>query len=275
METIHDIVFGFSKGNQVLAQLKKTGIKLRVADGLQGDRLVALEITESHPSWGLVKDLVETYGASDSTEIRFSDDEILASAWVELECSFYQGYPQPEKTWLRESPNYQNYCPKCGTHQQVGSFFLKKEPYLRTTDFMSLFWTSAIFGKYAVFDSLATHQIRGYQKVDALLQKTKLPSTMVAQLMPTTIAKPGFVVTDRLTGVICATCGITKYLPLKKVKLRLQQMFLPEDVDILATYEWFGDGGMAFRKILVSKQVAKLAIGQKWKGIRLKVVELI
>lgn len=275
METIHDIVFGFSKGNQVLAQLKETGIKLRVASGLQGDHLVALEISESHPSWSLVQVLVETYKASDSIEIRFSDDEILASEWVELGCFFYQGYPQPEKKWLREFPNYQNYCSKCGTHQQVGSFFLKKEPYLRANDFMSLFWTSAIFGKHAVFDSLATHQIRGYEKVDALLQKTKFSSTVVAQLMPTTVAKPGLVVTDELTGVTCATCGIIKYLPLKREKLRLQQTFLPEDVDILATHEWFGDGSMAYREMLVSNRFARLATKNGWKGIRFKVVELV
>jgi hypothetical protein len=275
METVHDIVFGFGKGNQVLAQLKETGIKLRVASGFQGDHLVALEISESHPSWGLVKSLVETYQASDLTEIRFSDDEILEAEWVELGCTFYQGYPQPEKSWLRESPNYQNYCLECGTHQQIGSFFLKKEPNLRANDFMSLFWTSAIFGKLAVFDSLVTHQIRGYQKVDALLQKTNLPSTVVAQLMPTIVAKPGLVVPDILTGVTCPTCGITKYLPLKKGVMRLRQKLLPEGADIFATHEWFGDGGMAFHEILISQRVAKLAISQKWKGIRLKVVESI
>lgn len=273
MEILHR--FTFSGSSELIRQLESLSVKFEKTDGLHGNFLITFEISESESIWLDIERLAETFGAADLMSTVFSCEEILEAQWLTIERTHYQGYPQPEKIWLREHPNYQDYCPQCGTHKQVGSFVLKKEPFLRQNDFMSLFWTGAVFAKHEIFDSFMAHQILGFQKVDALLQKTKLPSTIVAQMMHAVTAHPGLIITEDLTGMACGNCGVTKYLPFKKGRLKLRRELLPENIDIFATQEWFGDGAMAFREILVSQRVAELAVKQKWKGLQLKVVDLV
>ena len=55
----------------------------------------------------------------------------------------------------------------------------------------------------------------------------------------------------------------------------LARTALVSDVDILQTYEWFGSGHSAYREFLVSNRFAKLILEKGWRGIKLKVVELL
>lgn len=267
--------FTFSGKDNLLRELESLDARFETTQGFRGSFLITLETSESEPIWLEIEQLAKIFGAAELVSTHFSQEEILDAEWLTIERTNYQGYPQPETGWLQKRPNYQNYCSQCGVYEQVGSFFLKKEPALRNNDFVSLFWTSAVLAKREIFDSLIEKHIVGFQQVDVLLQKTKTPSTIVAQMIPTVTARPGLTATDGFTGKTCDSCGVTKYLPVKKGKLRLQKNFAPEGIDIIATHEWFGDGAMAFREILVSQRVAKLAIKQKWKGIRLKVAEMV
>jgi hypothetical protein len=55
----------------------------------------------------------------------------------------------------------------------------------------------------------------------------------------------------------------------------LKQDALPSKLDIFQTYEWFGSGHNAFREVIISNRMAKLIIQNGWRGVRLKVVEVI
>jgi hypothetical protein len=54
-----------------------------------------------------------------------------------------------------------------------------------------------------------------------------------------------------------------------------EQDALVRGVDIMQTHEWFGSGHSAYREILVSSKFARLVLDQGWKGVALKVIELV
>ncbi len=237
--------------------------------------LIHIDIYESATVWPQIEALIWQKNALDVFDTVFTPEEILQAEWVRLIPIFEQGYPQPYTTWVTNPINYKGHCPACGAFQQAASFRLKKEPHLGRQDFMSLFWTYALFCTPHVFDELEAHGIRGYEKWDAIIHKTALPSQKVSQLYVPTVANPGLVRAEDLKREICSACGFTKYYPHMRGVMYLARTALVSDVDILQTYEWFGSGHSAYREFLVSNRFAKLILEKGWRGIKLKVVELL
>jgi hypothetical protein len=55
----------------------------------------------------------------------------------------------------------------------------------------------------------------------------------------------------------------------------LKRSSIDTDTDFIKTNEWFGSGYVAYHDILISNRVAQLILDMAWKGVHLKVVELI
>lgn len=273
MEIWHRVTF--NRYDAVDEEIENLGITFKKTPGLQGYYLITFEITESDHRWPRVAELVQQKDRGSLVDTIFTKDEILAAEWIRLIPIFEQGYPQPYTTWVTNPINYKDHCPACGTFQQATSFRLKKEPHLGKQDFMSLFWTYALFCTPHVFDELEAHGIQGYEKGDAIIHKTALPSQKVSQLYVPTVANPGLVRAEDLKHEICSACGFTKYYPHMRGVMYLARTAVVSDVDILQTYEWFGSGHSAYRELLVSNRFAKLILEKGWRGIRLKVVELL
>ncbi len=272
MDTYHHITFG--KEAKVDEKLADLGIKYKKTD-IFHRYILTFNIYESDPNWPTVARLMNENNVQSLSTTVFTDDEVVNAEWLRLVTTFEQGYPQPEKAWLKNKPNYANYCRQCGTFQQVESFQLKKEPYLRKNAFFSLLWARTFFARNAVFDALEEYDMKGYERWDAIIRKTQQPSTTVAQLRASDTTQGGLTHTNGLSSTTCSECGITKYLPQKLGIMYYMRNALPANVDVIETHEWFGDGHMAFRELLVSHRFAELAIKEGWKGIRFKVVELV
>ena len=90
-----------------------------------------------------------------------------------------------------------------------------------------------------------------------------------------TVTDPGLVRTEDLPMETCSSCGVTKYYPHKRGVMYLKRGGTVPDVDIMQTHEWFGSRLAAYREILISNKFARLIIDKGWKGVALKVVELI
>lgn len=265
----------FNKYDAVDEKIESLGIKYKKTLGFQGYYLITFQITESDHRWPRVAELVQLKGRRSLVDTIFTKDEILTAEWVRLIPVFEQGYPQPYTTWVTNPINYKSHCPTCGAFQQAASFHLKKEPHLGKQDFMSLFWAYALFCAPHVFNELEVHGIRGYEKWDAIIHKTEVSSQKVSQLYIPTVANPGLVRTGDLKHEVCSACGVTKYYPHMRGVMCLARTALTPGVDILQTHEWFGSGHSAYREILVSNKFAKLILEIGWRGIRLKVVELL
>ncbi len=60
------------------------------------------------------------------------------------------------------------------------------------------------------------------------------------------------------------------------VSIRPQISTLRKGVDIMETQEWFGAGGKsAYKEVFISSRLARLILDQGWKGVMMKVVELM
>lgn len=276
MEVWHRIAFNGDATPEFTAALDGMGIKYKTSPlpGLVVG-LVYFDIAESDPHWKDVVRLVRTNEASDVFQTHFTEKEILNAQWLRLVPVFEQSYPQPEETWVTDPPNYEDHCPQCGTFRQVTSFSLKEEPRLGTHAFMSLFWTYALFCIPQVVHELEAHEIQGYEVWDAIIHTTRARSKGVSQLFIPHIAGSGLVLTEELNSETCPLCGVTRYYPHKRGTMHFRQDALVRGVDIMQTHEWFGSGHSAYREILVSSKFARLVLDQGWKGVALKVIELV
>lgn len=275
MEIFHEVTF--SSDDRVEAILDALCIQYRKSEFFE-KYTIFFEIAESDPRWDQIRDLMAEKGKHDyAFDTAFTDEEILKAAWLRMFGFPQIGYPQPEKLWLAESPNYADWCRQCGGFRQVSSFFIKKEPKMRRWDFMSLFWTSAVFAVSRVFAALEANRIQGYERWPVLLHKTKEPSAIVSQLyLPHITQGPGLVHADELGPVICLACGVLKYNHYhKRGVMYLRKEAIPSDVDFFQTFEWFGEGYQPRREVIVSNRVAQLAYAEKWRGVAFKVVELV
>jgi hypothetical protein len=273
MKILHRITFGHKDG--VDATIENMHIEHKKSSLPGGGYLIHIDIDESNPQWSQLAVLVRQKNALDVCDTTFAPKEILSAQWTRLIPVFQQGYPQPEETWVTNPPNYEDHCPECGTFRQTASFRLKKDPNLGKKDFVSLYWTYALFSTPQVFNELESHGIRGYGMWDAIILGSDTPSKKVSQLYIPTIANPGLVRVGDLKRETCSSCNVTKYYPHTRGVMYLNRDVLIPDVDIMQTYEWFGSGHAAYREVLVSNRLARLLLDRGWKGVALKAVELV
>ncbi len=273
MQIWHRVSFG--KTDAVDAQLEALNIRYKKTLGLHGNYLITFEINESDPRWPQVSELVRRTGAPDLLNTVFTQEEILGADRLRLIPRFEQGYPQPKESWITNPINYDNFCRQCGTFRQKTSFRVKKEPSLGKKDFMTLYWTYALFSTTRVLGEFEAQRTRGYEVWPLVIHKTNTPSEEVSQLFIPTIMSPGLMKAEDLKKQTCPECHVTKYYPHMRGVMYLKRDSLVPDVDLMQTHEWFGDGHFAYREILVSNKLARLVIDKGWQGVTFKVVELL
>jgi hypothetical protein len=243
-----------------------------------GRVIIRVELPESSPRWPEFQALFQTKGKKDwAFETYFTTEEILSAEWLRLlNNSLEIGYPQPEKEWLKNRPNYDEWCKQCGAFHQASSFFVKTEPKIRKYDFANLNWTSAIFAVPKVFAVLKANNITGYECWPVFIHKNKEPSLIISQLYIDAATGPTVIEAEDLEPFICDTCGALKYKRFHKHGIMyMRRETIPTGVDIFETYEWFGGGLQPRREVIVSNRVAQLAYAENWKGINFKVVKAI
>ena len=244
-------------------------------------KLITFVISESDPRWESVVSLIklykdyEIYGPGDQLETVFSDEEVMGAEWLRLKSTFEQGYPQPKSKWPIKQLSYDIICPKCCIYRQTKNMRFGKEPSLGRKSFMTMIWANEIFCTTEVILALDAIGVKGYEIWDAVIHKTGRSLERVHQIFIPGIASPGMIIEDNLERKICPICGTTKYYPHEKGIMCLKRESLLSGIDFMMTYEWFGFGILAWREILVSNRVARLIIDNGWKGVRLKVVELV
>lgn len=259
--------------------IEKLGIKYKKTPGLHEYYLITFEIEESDARWPQIAKLMREKGKPDLFfDTVFTPEEILSAGWVRLIPLFEQGYPQPEATWVTHPINYEGECSQCGAgFRQVAPFRLAKEPRMGKYDFLCLYWTYTVFVTPRVLEALRAAHIQGFEVWEAVIGKRNpRPSQVVSQLIFPHIAGPGLLAEGEVEQETCPECGTTKYGYHKRGYMRFRRSALPEGVDFVQTWEWFGAGGRsAHREILISQRVARLIIEQGWRGVRLKPVQLV
>jgi hypothetical protein len=235
---------------------------------------MTFEIYESDERWKPIEELIDKHEHTvNILETIFTNEEILKAEYVRIIPTFQKGYPEPKSSWVSNPSNYEVICKECGTFKQISPFKIKDVPKMGKNDFFSLIWTWTLFGRKEVLDLLKKEHFTGYTQLEVLLQKTEEPFPEINQLYINEVADPGL--RDNLNHYTCLTCGVTKYDSHVKGIMHLKKLALNPDLDFQESFEWFGWGGRAYREIIVSNRVAKKILEEDWKGIRMKVVELL
>ena len=267
MEIWHHI--GFGKKDNVDEELKSLHVEYKVTplDVLGNSYLITFDISETDQHWPQVNAMAQLKNAINLIYTTFIEDEIRAAEWSRLEPSYEQGYPQPMGTWVGTRHNYRSFCRKCGVDfVQVTPFRISKEPSMKRFDFMSLYWTHALFTTPHVVELFESAHVRGYEIWDALVGKARRPAQAIRQVYIPGITAQGILDSESLRPTVCPQCGLTKYDYHKRGYMPYRRDALPADVDVIQSYEWFGSGAAAFREIFVSNKVATLILDQKLRG---------
>jgi hypothetical protein len=274
MKIWHRVTFGHADAADPI--LDRIGVKYDISPLPGGHHLTHLTLAEDDASWPRVADLIREKQALDLCDTTFTDDEILAAEWVRLTALHQWGYPQPEKGMAWRYVTWQGHCDKCGAgYRQAAPFRIAREPRMGRNHFFGFFWAWTAFCTLDVVATLATASLRGYDTWDVVLHKTGGSSALVRQLVPKAVAQPGLAEADRRSPETCATCGITKYAYHNRGTMHLRRDALDGDADFLLTDEWFGSGGHSgYREMLVSQRVARIVVGERWRGMALKPIAL-
>ncbi len=277
MDIIHRISFNSRKEADFLDLLDQLRINYESINIPGGkSKLITFEIHETDSNWGKISESIHSTEALDRYETYFTNDEIINADWLRLIPTFEHGYPQPKATWIRDPINYEKICKKCGIHNQISGFRIKEGLDLKAYDFMSLYWSYALFCKQGVFEKLQANNIKGYEQKEVIIHEKNIPSKDIFQLFIPAITNPSLVQAANLRYDLCAGCKIKKYYSHLKGVMYLKRSAFNSNIDIIHSYEWFGGGSAAaYREILISNRFARLILANKWKGVRMKVVELV
>jgi hypothetical protein len=277
MKITHQLNFIKESHPDLFKLVEKTGVNYKVTE-FNSFNHVIFQITDDHPYWSEVVKWVGKQGIIYGHDTSFSDDEILGADWVRLTNIYGRDYPQPEETWVTNPNNLEDFCHTCGTFRQTLPFHIKKEPKLGKNHFMSLEWTAGIvFAIPAVVELLISNGISGFETWKAIIHKTGQPAQSIQQLYISNETSPGLIDSSEIKKTICQECGKIKYGYHRKGKMKFKKEALPESLDIVQTQEWFGagQGHFAYKELIVSKRFAHLIIKNKWKGLEMKVIEVV
>lgn len=276
MDILHRVMFNTTSKNEFFRTVEDLGIITKTSQlPMGGGLLVVIEIYESAPHWSTVAGLISKYGASDRFETIFTEEEVRSAEWLRLTSTFEQGYPYPRGPWPFKQIGRTVMCERCAVYTQAAPIEIEKEPYFGRKSFVSLIWTNDVFCTQEVVQGLEGIKATGYEAWEVRVHKTRQASAVARQLFIQNIAAPGLLVEEEHRGSICPVCGVTKRQPHMRGVMHVRKEGLVANSDFMMTHEWFGNGYLAWREILVSNRVAQLVLDKGWQGVRFKVVELI
>lgn len=276
MEISHRISINSVTKHSFFEKIKKMNISYESLD-LPGGKssLVFFDMYESDANWPEISELINVYKPTDIVDTFFSDEEIRSARWLRLVPSFEYGYPEPKSQWPIKQETHELLCSKCATKHQVNSFRIAKEPKLKNNSFMTLISCGEIFAVQEVFKQFHENSFSGYEAWDVLMHKTEMPSLTIKQIYVPRLAAPGLIEDENTQYVKCEKCSVKKYSSHMRGVMRIQKKSIPDQVDFVLSHEWFGTGFIAYREFLVSNHVGRLIMEKKWKGVRLKPIDLI
>jgi hypothetical protein len=276
MEIKHSICF--NSLDQVEDKLLQLGIKAKIGKLPGGNAyLLDFDISESDTAWPEIAKIVKEKDAFDAWDTFFSEEEIRQAEWSRLYPVYDDGFAQPEKDSGWKESVYDKVCSECSKgFQQISPFHIKREPRLGKISFMTLTSVYSLFATPKVFQSLKQHDIRGYEEWPVILHKTNTPSQVISQVYVPTLSRLGLSPENQEKPQTCPVCKITKYAFHNHGRMKILRSALDPNVDIQMTNEWFGDGEWGgFHEFLISKKLANLILDEKWKGVRIKPIELV
>ena len=266
MRIIHR--FGFCISEQQQKQLEALGVKSPSAINLPGDHpFVAFDVAENHPNWPQIYELLQHWDSADSTiRTEFSKKEIRAAHWLELG-AWHNGYPQPDEDnfgYQEATYDLSDFCEQCGIGtKQKAPFQLKNEPKWGKRGIFQLIW---VYDEFFVTPDVWAHVFEPHGIGCRHVINTKgIELKTVVQLV---VDEEISIATEGLHHERCDRCGRLKYIPVTRGMF--PALTSRPSQAMVKTTDYFGSGGQADKRVLISQDLALSLADKKVRGALLK-----
>ena len=280
MDVYHRIGFNPRRSPGLQEIIERLGISYRTSP-LPGYEvgLIYFDIYESDSAWPELHRILKAWPVSVSNRFDtiFDEEEILAAAWLRLVPVKESGYLKPETPKWR-SLLYEGYCKGCGAYdRQKSPIQMSKAPRRPKGSFVSPIGPYVLMCSPQMEGEMQAAGIYGYEVWPVLRYRKNEAFENTIQLYIPRAAQPGLTETEGLSSSRCLECGRVKYQPhMRGIMYFDREAFARvEGLDIFHSFEWFGSGHAAYREIIISNRFARLILEKKWKGVRMKVIELV
>ena len=208
-----------------------------------------------------VKDYIYKWRGSDGIRYpEFTKEELKESLVSAKSGSHENGYPMPDMDFGFRKLTYDlsNYCPSCGIGlKQKDAFRIKNVPPTGKKQIFSLGWIDdELFVEKKIYDEIFKPLGIGCREVLKYKKETPFEDT-VQLVLPETQEKLNL---EGYPTETCATCNRTKYQA-------MPQGFFSMYKDIIApifkSYDYFGSGASAYKRIFVTKELRDKLIDLK------------
>jgi hypothetical protein len=231
---------------------------------------VSFEVDESHEAWPALSDWIARRRAVDVVSTKFSKKEVSDARWLELMADWHHGYPQPNEDIFGYRPvtyDLTNWCSQCGVGmKQKAPFQMKGEPKWGKNGILQLNW---VFDEYFVTPELWTGIFE--QQGIGCRPVTNTKGDELKTVVQLVIEEEVGIVPKGLSFERCAKCARTKYLPVTRGPF---PALAEEPTDAIAkTKEYFGSGGQADKRVVVSQKLAHSLAVAKVRGASVRPVQ--
>ncbi len=253
MRFIHRICLRANRAQQ--RELEALGVKLLKSlplPGEIGDPLFAFDVDEGLPNWPRLRDLFQEWDAADLLRTEFSQRELDSARWLEIG-AWHHGYPQPDELdfgYLEATYNLVDWCDRCGIgKKQKAPFQMRREPKWGRKGIMQLIW---VYDELFVTPDVWSSVFKPYGVGCRPVMNTKqLELETVVQLV---IEEEVGLVAAGLPAERCGECERLKYLPVARGPF--PALAAEPSQASARTREYFGSGGEADQRLLISREVA-------------------
>lgn len=205
---------------------------------------------------------LDQLGILHATALEYTDQELESAVCLTATPICYNNYyPQPEDDFEYQRVTYRKLipCQSCGANLiQVNDFCIQQAPKVWKPPFQQINWVAdELFISSRVRSLLAASSLTGFSFRTVWSQKTKRPLDSVYQIVIEQISPPAFC-PEKMEAVgqtVCPECGTRRYTVPQGTPLVLRRDVIEEmDADIWKSSEYFGQGGVWARMILISNR---------------------
>lgn len=261
MRFIHRLSFRSTPARH--AQLASLG--LTASAGLGPDDIISVvEVDEADPRWRILEAWVKQRIANDILSTEFSEQEMGNAQWFQLYSCGQSGYPYPEDTLKYRSMTYDTsrLCLQCGQGMtQNAPFRIRKERKLRDKQIVQLNW---VFDEFFVSPVTwgNTFKPMGVQRRPVHDRNGKELNGVVQISVEEEVSFSEV----GIERTVCSICQRPKFTLSKRG-------FFPKLAGnpkscIVRSSQALGEGPLAYRAVLVSKELAEVL--RPFRGIALR-----
>jgi hypothetical protein len=272
----HKAMFNRFDGEELFSYIFKNNLNYKTSSRSSGNDLIFFTFNEDIANWEEIERMVKAAKSVETKDTFFSDEELLQCDWARLWVMNEKDYHihTLDSSWRLNY--FKDLCFACGSYVRQDRPYMIGSNSKLTKDFISFGGTLDFATDQFHIDEMRKAGLTGFEVWSLIRKKDRSIFDGLKQIyIPGRTIENGYVDNNEKKPVICQKCGAKKYSYHNYGWMEIQAEALIGAPDFVQTFEMFGDGGLAFREILISKKAIHFFIEQKWKNIKLKGVKLV